>query len=272
MTTDLFRTRDHVANFDDVVAEYADRSDATRRTLPMKANVRYGGAPGETLDLFFPAGSGSGLPVHMYIHGGYWRMFSKEDFSFVADTVTAAGAIAVIVDYSLMPSVRLADIVAQVRKAKRWVLEEIDAYGGNASTLTVSGHSAGAHLATFLLQKGESDPARAALLLGGVYDIRPLRSSFLQPLIRLTEDEVERLSPIDRDYHAGSDVTILFGGLETEPCHSQARALEDRLSGGGSNVKLHSLEGADHMSSMRDLGVPGSEAGRLLTAMIERNR
>lgn len=272
LTVDLFRTRDHVANFDDIVAEYARRSVETRRRVPMKANIAYGDGPGETLDLFFPAGGGEALPVHMFVHGGYWRLFSKEDFSFVADTVTAAGAIAAIVDYSLMPAVRLADIVAQVRRAKRWLVDTIAAHGGDPATLTVSGHSAGAHLATFLFHDDEPDPVRAALLLGGVYDIRPLRLSFLQPLIGLTEDEARLFSPLGHDHHRGTDVTILFGARETEPFHSQAWAFEARLAAAGGRVFLRALAGADHMSAMRDLGQTGSEAGRCLTAMIEKNR
>ncbi|UXN74064.1 alpha/beta hydrolase fold domain-containing protein [Devosia sp. A8/3-2] len=49
----------------------------------------------------------------MFIHGGYWRAFSKSDYSLVADTVTAAGVIAVIVDYALMPAMRMATLVDQ---------------------------------------------------------------------------------------------------------------------------------------------------------------
>ena len=120
------------------------------------------------LDLFFPPERSGPLPVHLFVHGGYWRMFSKSDYSYIADTITRAGAIAVIVDYALMPSVRMATIVEQATRAKRWVLTNIRSYGGDPDQFTISGHSAGAHLATFLFS-GARIPSRvrAALLLGG---------------------------------------------------------------------------------------------------------
>lgn len=118
MTADPFRIRDHVASFDDIVDDIRTRSIATRRTVAMEANVAYGGEPGETLDIFLPNGTGSDMPIHMFIHGGYWRMFSKEDYSCVAETVTRAGAVAAIVDYSLMPMARMDVLIGQVLNAK----------------------------------------------------------------------------------------------------------------------------------------------------------
>ncbi|WP_245457116.1 alpha/beta hydrolase, partial [Mesorhizobium sp. M1A.F.Ca.IN.022.04.1.1] len=111
----------------------------------MIADVAYGAGHAETLDLFFPEGRRDRLPVHIFIHGGYWRMFSKTDYSYVAGPVTKAGAIAVILGYALMPAVRMATIVDQIRRAKRWVDEHIESHGGDPGKLTVSGHSAGAH-------------------------------------------------------------------------------------------------------------------------------
>ena len=163
---DPFRIRDHVVEFDDIVADIVRRSEATRANVPMVADVAYGPDATETMDLFFPRGKRDRLPVHMFIHGGYWRMFSKRDYSYVAETVTKAGAIAVIVDYALMPAVRMATIVDQVRRARQWVLDHIADHGGNADLLTVSGHSAGAHLAT-LFDDSRPSGIKAALLLGG---------------------------------------------------------------------------------------------------------
>ena len=80
MAADPFRIRDHVASFDDIVDDIRTRSIATRRTIAMEANVAYGREAGETLDIFVPNGGGSRMPIHMFIHGGYWRMFSKEDY------------------------------------------------------------------------------------------------------------------------------------------------------------------------------------------------
>jgi arylformamidase len=268
---DLFRTRDHVPDFDDKVKQYALLSDDVRRSLRAQLDIAYGPQPGQKLDIFLPDGEGNALPVHMFIHGGYWRMFSKDDFSYIARTVTAAGAIAVVIDYGLMPDIRLAEIVEQVRAAKSWITDNISRYGGNAKRLTVSGHSAGAHLATSLLTLGQHEPPLGVLLLGGVYDIGPLQQSFLQPLIGITDEEVREFSPVNYCYQSGIAVEILYGEKETNPFRAQALDLAQRLTEHGCHVRLRVLEARDHMSSMLDLGLEDTEAADVLKALIGRN-
>jgi len=269
MTKDPFRIRDHVADFDDIVAEIVRRSAEARAEIPMVADVAYGADATETVDLFFPEGPRDRLPVHMFIHGGYWRMFSKRDYSYVARTVTQAGAIAVIVDYALMPTVRMARIVDQARQAKRWVLDHIAGFGGDPERLTVSGHSAGAHLATMLFPDGaQPSGIKGALLLGGLYDLKPLQQSFLAAEIAITDDEVEQFTPLTHRFDSTVPVQIAVGEEETLPFHAQARAFAAHLKEQGLSVSRSALGGADHMSSVRDLGVAGTAAAGLLGSLI----
>ena len=272
METDPFRIRGHVAEFDAIVADMLARSAASRAELPMLADVAYGADASETVDLFFPAQRTAAMPVHLFIHGGYWRMFSKRDYSYVARTITAAGAIAVIVDYALMPSVRMAAIVDQVRRAKSWVLDHIGDYGGDPARLTVSGHSAGAHLATFLFNEAETPSnLRAALLLGGLYDLKPLQDSFLRTEIGITDTEVADFTPLTHRHDPATAVTIRFGAEETPPFHRQAADFAALLASQGLEVDAGSLAGRNHMDSVRDLGVPGTEAGDGLMHFIDRH-
>jgi arylformamidase len=205
----------------------------------------------------------------MFIHGGYWRMFSKRDYSYVADTITAAGAIAVIVDYALMPKVRMATIVEQVRRARDWVAGNIAAFGGDASRLTVSGHSAGAHLSTLLFDEVETPSGiRGAMLLGGLYDLKPLQSSFLQAEIGITDREVADFSPVDHVHDPDVAVDILVGAEETPPFHAQADTYARRIQSQGLQVSRLSLAGENHMSSVRALGIAASTAGQRLMQMV----
>lgn len=268
MAKDPFRTRDHVPEFDDIVDEIRRRSAETRAKVPMIADVSYGPGGTETVDLFFPQGKRDRLPVHMFIHGGYWRMFSKRDYSYVADTITSAGAIAVIVDYALMPAVRMAKIVDQIRRARRWVDEQIATHGGDPGTLSVSGHSAGAHLASMLFDD-DSRPSgiKGALLLGGIYDLKPLQTSFLANEIAITDEEVERYSPITRRFDPSVYVEVAVGADETPPFQGQAASFADRLEKQGLVVSRSNLATANHMSSVRDLGLAGTQAGALLAGL-----
>jgi arylformamidase len=197
-------------------------------------------------------------------------MFSKDDFSFIADTVTAAGAIAAIMDYDLMPEVRLGAIVAQVRKAVRWLTARIGTYGGDARRFSVSGHSAGAHLATFAFSEGASVPTPAsALLLSGIYDLKPLQSSFLQPLIAIADEEVAEYSPLLLRHAPGPHVVVSYGERETDPFKVQGSDFARHLEAQGLAVTHQMLRDADHMSAIRDLGVPASVAGQLLVRTIQ---
>ncbi|WP_421914295.1 alpha/beta hydrolase [Mesorhizobium sp.] len=270
MRKDPFRTRDHVADFDDIVADIVARSALARSRLPMVADVAYGEGKAERLDLFFPSGRRGNLPVHIFIHGGYWRMFSRSDYSYVADTVTKAGAIAVIVDYALMPEVRMAVIVEQVRRAKQWVLDNIASHGGDPAKLSVSGHSAGAHLATFLFEAApKPSGVRAALLMGGLYDLKPLQLSFLHPLIGITDDEVDEFTPMTGRQDPRVAVTIVVGSQETPPFHQQAARFAMRLREQSLRVRDFRLEDRNHMNSVRDLGIVGTQAGQRLMETVE---
>ena len=272
--SDPFRIRDHVADFDAIVDDIVTRSAATRETLPMLADIPYGTGPSETVDLFFPIEPKPGMPhqmpVHMFIHGGYWRMFSKRDYSCIADTVTSTGAIAVIVDYALMPKVRMTTIVDQVRRARDWVVAHIAAHGGNPGRLTVSGHSAGAHLASFLFTRAPSPShVRAALLLGGLYELNPLRHSFLQAEIGLTDEEVVSFTPMSHRHDPATRVTMLVGADETPPFHQMADGFTDRLRSQGLAVTRTDLPGRNHMNSVRDLAIAESDAGRCLIDLLK---
>jgi arylformamidase len=258
---DLFRTRDHVADFDDYVAQFASRSAATRATLRGELDVAYGNGADEQLDLFFPEQASGPAPVHLFVHGGYWRMFTKADYSYVADTVTAAGAIAAIMDYSLMPAVRMETIVHQVARAAQWLTAHAPNVGGDPSRLSVSGHSAGAHLCAMLLREGSPVRPPAGLLLSGVYDIEPLRQSFLQPLIGITEDEAIRFSPLRLPLSDAPNVRILVGDRETEPFQTQAADLAQKLG-----TVPEPIPG-NHMSVVLDLGDAGTGAGSALLSL-----
>lgn len=268
MGLDPFKTRDHVSDFDDYVSEYHARSEETRKTLKMLRNVSYGSGANEKLDLFFPSAPIQSCAVHLFIHGGYWRMFSKDVFSFIADTVTACGAIAAIMEYDLMPAVRMEKIVGQVRQAFSWLHQNAGHYGGDPQQLSVSGHSAGAHLATFSFTAEQDVVPSSALLLSGIYDLGPLQNSFLKSLIALTDEEVGRFSPIRQQHSAAPRISIVYGENETEPFMKQASNFSQHLTKVGTACSVVALTSCNHMSAVRDLGIAQSYAGQLLRSTI----
>jgi arylformamidase len=205
-----------------------------------------------------------------------WRANDHENYHFIADTVLAAGAIAVIAEYTLMPGARMAQLVDEVRAAAAWVGMHIAHYGGDAGRLTASGHSAGAHLASYLSALAPHEhgvPAvrpKASLLVSGIYDLRPITTSFLQPEIGLTEEEVNEWSPFEALPAPDTQLTLVVGKDETEPFHIQAQDFAYAAQKRGAPVERLTVPGHDHMTIVRDMGVPGTRMADLLMETIAR--
>jgi arylformamidase len=269
---DLYRIRDYVADFERFVTEFRERSAKTILTLKSRRNIAYGTGSGEHLDLYFPEATGSGLPIHMFIHGGYWRAFSKEDYAFIADSVVGAGAIAAIIDYSLMPKARMSLLVEQVQRACQWLAEHAAEFGGDPDRLTISGHSAGGHLAAMASLPGAGDyHIRSALLLSGLYELAPLAASYLQPELHLTPEEVESFSPLRFPGNSATRFMLAVGADETKPFHDQAGDYLRHLRREACDAELISVAGEHHMSIVLSLGTPGTECARLLEDIISEN-
>ena len=77
----------------------------------------------------FPAGPGA--PIHVFMHGGYWRRFSARDHEFVARPLVAAGIATVMVNYALCPSVTLDEIVRQTRASIAWAFSHAAEFGAD---------------------------------------------------------------------------------------------------------------------------------------------
>jgi arylformamidase len=271
---DPFRIRAHVPWFEEISAQYVHLSEAARSTLRHAADVAYGAHPDERLDLFFPRVPRGPAPIHMFVHGGYWRANRKDDYAFVAAAAVASGAIAAIVEYTLMPKVRLAVLVDQVRRAATWLIANADSFGGDRHHLSASGHSAGAHLASYLAARSPAEPTLPAIpvgalvLVSGIYDLPPIRESFVQPEIQLTSDEAAGWSPIGAVLDPAVKRIVLVGEKETPAFFAQAEAFGAAAARQGAAVTSAVVPAADHMTIVRDMGIPGTRAAAWLAGVI----
>lgn len=121
MERDFYRIRDFVHDFDAIAAEFAERSRALERRARIRSDIAYGPRPRETLDLLLPEKQSTDAPLHVFVHGGYWRSGETADYRFVAEPVLAAGGLVALVEYDLMPGQRLPTLIDQVRRAVRWL-------------------------------------------------------------------------------------------------------------------------------------------------------
>ena len=132
---ELDRQYDARGTVDDIapyLERYESLSAQARCELEVVCNVSYGPKPEETFD-FFPAGRQA--PVFVFIHGGYWRLLSKDESSFFAGNFVAQGIAVAALNYELAPQASLDEIVRQVRAAVA-----ISGSGRRNSTLTANAY------------------------------------------------------------------------------------------------------------------------------------
>ena len=91
-----------------------------------------------------------------------------------ADGLLPLGINLAVIEYTLAPASRLDRIVAEVRRAGRWLAEHLADYGADPSRLYVAGHSAGGHLTAMSIPLPE---VRGAIAISGIYDLEPIRSA-----------------------------------------------------------------------------------------------
>lgn len=274
---DPYRIRSFVPDFDAISAEIAARSRALAARSMIWSGSAYGPGGRERMDILLPPNLRSGAPIHMFVHGGYWRSGEKEAYTCVAAPVLAVGGIAAIVEYDLMPATRLGTLVGQVRRAAVWLAGQAAGLGADPARLTVSGHSAGAHLASYLAATGPADtalpvPVAGLLLLSGIYDLSDIPTSFLKDEARMTPAEAAAWSPLTARQQAGPRRIVALGAEETPPFHAQAARLHRRFLSAGIDSSLLVEPGLNHMNAVLALSDLDHRLGAALAGLVEGAR
>lgn len=249
-----------VADSAALIAQRYAASQAFRAAHAAHLDVPYGAAPRQKLDLY-PAHDAK-TPCLVFIHGGYWQRNSREDFSCFAEGLVAKGFAVAMPGYTLCPEARLGDIVAEIGMALGFLRDKGAAHGIAASRIVVSGWSAGGQLAAMTL----SHPAvHAGLAMSGVYELGPLRDTALNDKLRLSEQEVETLSPL-RLPAVPKRLDIAYGTRELPALVAESRDLHAKRAAAHAPGKLIPVVQADHFRILHELKDPG---GTLALAAIE---
>jgi len=242
---------------DDDFGVYVDffltNSERVRRKLKPKLDLSYGPTAAEHID-FYPARAPD-APVHMFIHGGYWHSLSSKEFSFVAEGLVDSGVSVAILNYDLCPKVTISEIVRQNRAAIKWLHENARDLNGDPDRISVSGHSAGGHLTAMLMATdwpGEyglpQDVVKSGCAISGLFDLAPFQTSWLQPQLRLTPEEIERNSPMRHIPAQAGPLIVTLGGDESAEFHRQSQDFLAAWTGAGLAGVYLDLPGANHFT------------------------
>ena len=261
-----------VPDFGACVRHFLDSSATARAALAHRLDVPYGPTLAECANVF-PA-SAPGSPVLVFVHGGYWKALTAHVFDMVALGPVAAGYAVVNVTYALCPHVTITEIVRQVRAAIAWTYRNAGSFNGDPGRIYVSGHSAGGHLTGMAVltrwQEEYGLPAdliKGALPISGLFDLRPFPASFLQPKLRLSAEEVERVSPLRHVRAAPTPLAVAWGGAESASFRQQSLGFLSAWRAAGNAGEALPVEGANHFTVLDGFLTADGLMTRTLQAM-----
>jgi acetyl esterase/lipase len=164
-----------VTNCNELLLDFEQRSAAIRRMHDSFLELRYVPAPRNRIDYFAADKPG---PLVIFIHGGYWQMRAKENFSFVATGPLAHGIHVALVGYTLAPELPMAGIVEAVRLSIAWLKNHAANYGDDVDnmilSLILSCWSAGRDLTAMCLDEPD---IIGGIAISDIYDLEPIQLS-----------------------------------------------------------------------------------------------
>ncbi len=229
---------------------YAALSAQYRAQMDVIGNVSYGDSTAQVLD-FFPA-KGAGAPLHVFIHGGYWQALSQLESAMMAPALVEAEYSFATLNYTLAPDARIGDMIDECRNALLWLAANAPDLGFDPSRVTLSGHSAGAQLASMVMATSADALARAGLrvrdviLISGVYDLEPISLTPVNEPLQLTPVEVHDLSPIRHLPAPGPRYRVTVGERDTPEFIRQSRDYAELLRKAGHSVSFDLQNGVQH--------------------------
>ena len=225
-------------------------------------DVPYGPAERQRWDIF-PAAD-PGAPCFVFIHGGYWQRNTREEFTCLGAGLRAHGWSVAMPGYTLAPHATMTAINAEIHAALDWLAANGPAHGV-AGPVLLSGWSAGGHLTAMAL--GHPRVA-AGLAISGLFELGPIRDTYLNEATRLTDEEIVTLSPL-RLPMVAKPLAITYGTAELPPLVADSRDLHARRSAAHLPGALLPAPGGDHFTIVEELRRPD---GLLVRAALEAVR
>ncbi len=190
-------------------------------------------------------------------------MNDRQGFACLAEGLAAHGWSAALPGYTLAPDAGLTAIAVEIRAALDWLAKNKSVYG-IGGPIVVSGWSAGGHLAALSLDH----PAVAAgLAISGIYELGPLRDTYLNDKLRLSDDEIETLSPL-RLPVVHKPLAIAYGSSEVPALVNDSRTFHARRAEAHAPGALVPVAGADHFTILHELRSPSGVLVRQALALV----
>lgn len=200
---------------------WADKAAAFRAAQGERAelDLPYGPGVRQRLDLFLPRHAPRGVVV--FVHGGYWHLFSKSHWSHLAAGVLDHGFAVAMPGYTLAPAARIAAITAEIAQACRVVATRV------AGRMIVTGHSAGGHLAARMGCADLAVPVDRVVPIAPLAELGPLMATEMNGTLKIDPEEAAAESPARLARRDGVSAHVWVGASERPAFLWQARVLSE---------------------------------------------
>ena len=250
-------------------------SERARTRIGNPKRVAYGPTEIEALDIF-DCGIRN-APINIFVHGGAWRRNKAADYALNAEPLIRAGAHSVILDFINVDEAGgdLFPMYDQVRRGIAWVARNAESFGGDRNRIFLSAHSSGSHLAGCVLTRGwreESLPpdiVKGAVLLSGMYDLKPVRLSKRSAYVSFTDRMEELLSAQRHLDGLNAPLILAIGTCETPEFQRQSRDFAAAVQAAGKPVELIVGEGYNHFELLETLANPYGITGRAMLLQMK---
>ena len=265
---DAYDQEVYAPNRAQVVERRLANSERTRSILGAPERVSYGPSEIEKLDIFRTAQPNA--PINIFIHGGAWRRNKAADYAVLAELFVRAGAHSVILDFINVGEAEgsLFPMAEQVRRAIGWVYRNASRFGGDPNRLYLSAHSSGSQLGGCMVTTEwrahdlPADLIKGALLLSGMYELKPVRLSKRSLYVNFTDEMEQALSAQRYIDKLNTPLVLGYGTYETPEFQRQTRDFFAAVQAAGKPAQLIVGQGYNHFEFLETLASPYGLAGR----------
>jgi arylformamidase len=253
-----------VAGSGDMVGGWEKLSAEMRTAHGAHLNLQYGPRERNRIDFLNAADK---APTLLFIHGGYWQMRSKDAFTLFAAGPMAHGINVALIGYTLAPDATLAQIVAEIHAGIDYLAGRLPELGADAKRLVASGWSAGGHLTAMAMMNPH---IRGGVAISGIYDLEPIRHSYLNVKLGLDEAMSKRNSPMLLTTDATKPLALTVGGAELPLLRKQTADFAAYRARHGSPVSYEEIPNANHFTIMDEMASPTGRITTLVRQVVER--
>jgi len=202
------------------------------------------------LDIYYPKNT-NGFPTVVWFHGGGLTGGNK----YIPENLKEEGICVIAVNYRLYPKVKTPVFIEDAAAAVAWVFNNIEDYGGDASEIFISGHSAGGYL-TMMVGLDKRWLGAHKINADRIAGLIPFSGQTVTHSTIRKEKEIDMPRPIIDDlapvYHIRADAPpmLLITGdrkLEMPGRYEENAYLESMMKAAGhQETKLFELNGYGH--------------------------